>query len=390
MYPNSQFCVHGVFVHEQNRELMRLCKIKVISPVPRSPIPIRWLRKKWRQYASIPYRSQIDGIEVYYPRYLAFPKGYLFEYSGWFYYWGIRNSVKKIYKKFKFDIIHAHVALPDGYGAMLVNRFYGKPLVVNIHGLDIFYTIKKNQKCRQAIKEVFRKADRIVTVSNKLAKKAFFYCNNLQKIKIINNGIALERIFQGESRLKQKYEKKKILLSVGDLIKRKGVDYIIRALPQVLKKIPSLVYLVIGKGSEEKNLKRLTKELLLENYIIFLGQQPYQKVMEYMSICDLFVLPSWNEGFGVVYLEAMAHNKPVIGCMEEGIEDVIHNGENGLLVKPKDVNSLREAILRVLENPEFGEQIGQRAGKLVREKFNWQKNAERVYRIYSELISENT
>jgi len=368
---------------------MNLCEIKVISPVPWSPIPIRWLKKKWRQYASIPYRNQIDGIEVYYPRYLALPKGYLFEYSGWFYYRGIRNSVKKIYKKFKFDVIHAHVALPDGYGAMLVNRFYGKPLIVNVHGLDIFYTVKKNHKCTRAIREVFRKADRIVTVSNKLAKKVSLYCKDLQKIKIINNGIASERIFQGESRIKQKYEKKKILLSVGDLIKQKGIDYVIRAFPQVLKKIPNLVYLVIGKGSEEKNLKRLTKELLLENYIIFLGQQPYQKVMEYMSICDLFVLPSWNEGFGVVYLEAMAHNKPVIGSMREGIEDVIHNGENGLVVRPKDVNSLRETILRVLENPEFGKQIGQRAGKLVREKFTWQKNAERVYGIYSELISEN-
>jgi len=102
---------------------------------------------------------------------------------------------------------------------------------------------------------------------------------------------------------------------------------------------------------------------------------------------DIFSLLSWREGFGVVYLEAMAHGKPVIGCQGEGIEDVIAHGKNGLLVKPRDIDSLVEALDFLLSHPEEAKAMGERARKLVLENYTWEKNAEKTIKVYKEVLN---
>ena len=110
--------------------------------------------------------------------------------------------------------------------------------------------------------------------------------------------------------------------------------------------------------------------------------------MRHMALCDMFCLPSWEEGFGVVYLEAMAHGKPVIACRGEGIEDVVTDGETGLLVKPRDVDSLAEAIRFLLDHSDKAKTIGEQARSLVLENYTWEKNAERTLRVYKEVLGE--
>lgn len=119
-----------------------------------------YLRKKW------------DDIEVYYPRYLVFPRNFLFASSGKRMYFGVSKLIEKIYQEFSFDIIHAHVALPDGFAAMLLKRRYTKPLVVTIHGQDLHVTLYRSTRCKKALTKVFEQADRVVTVSNKLKEIA--------------------------------------------------------------------------------------------------------------------------------------------------------------------------------------------------------------------------
>ena len=101
-----------------------------------------------------------------------------------------------------------------------------------------------------------------------------------------------------------------------------------------------------------------------------------------MSICDIFSLPSWNEGFGVVYLESMAHSKPSIACRREGIDGIIKDKKTGILVRPKDVDSLVEAIDYLLLNPKKAKEIGREAKKLVLENYTWEKSTRKLIRIY--------
>ena len=111
--------------------------------------------------------------------------------------------------------------------------------------------------------------------------------------------------------------------------------------------------------------------------------------MQYLSICDVFSLPSWEEGFGVVYLEAMAYGKPVIACKNQGISDVVTDGETGLLVEPKDINTLINAIDFLLSNPEEAQKIGEKGRKLVLENYTWEKNAQKTIKIYNEVLGFN-
>jgi teichuronic acid biosynthesis glycosyltransferase TuaC len=389
MYPNAMDPVSGIFVHEQAQELVRQgCEVKVVSPVPWSPVPVRWLKNKWGTYARIPLWTLHDGVEVYYPRYVSFPRAYFFGYSGWFYYLGIRHAVRGIYREFPFDIIHAHVALPDGYGALLANRVYQKPLVVTIHGLDMATTIHRNDRCRQCVLEVLEAVSRVVCVSSKLRKQCLGVYDDEAKFEIVSNGISPTKIVDTPGHLRGKYEGKKVLLTVGWLYRLKGHDYVIRALPEIIEKVPELVYLIVGSGPEEDCLKQLVDQLGLNDYVEFCGRKDHEMVMKYMSICDLFVMPSWDEGFGVVYLEAMAHGKPVIACRGQGIQDVIVGGETGLLVKPKDLESLKEAMMRLLTDRRLAKDMGRKGKQVVLSDFTWEKSAQKLMGIYREVLAE--
>lgn len=130
------------------------------------------------------------------------------------------------------------------------------------------------------------------------------------------------------------------------------------------------MYYVVGEGPEMNRLKDMTKMLGLQDNVKFLGLLPRNQVFTQIAKADIFSLPSWNEAFGVVR-EAMALAKPVIACKGEGIEDIIRHGENGLLVEPKNVDSLVEALDFLLSNPTKAKIMGEKAQALVLNKYTW-------------------
>jgi len=389
MYPSTFSEIEGIFVHQQVKELQRQgCEVKVISPIPWIPFPIKYLSKKWKKYSEIPQEAVWEGIEVFYLRYLDFPRALFFASSGERMFKGIQKTVDKIYRNFKFDLIHAHVALPDGYAGMLIAQKYKNPLVITIHGADFYKTVFRNRKCKENIEKAINFSNKSIIVSNKLKKVGEEELKiNSNKIIVIPDGINQNEVFKRKSNLLRKYENKKIILSASHLIKTKGIDFNLKAITRLKGKYPNLIYLIIGGGNKRKDLEKIVKNLGLQDNIEFLGQLPHNKVMEYISICDIFSLPSWKEGFGVVYIEAMAHGKPVIACKGEGPEDFIKDKGTGILVKSKDVKSLVEAIDFLFSNPEKAKEIGKRAKRLVLENYTWEKIAGRLIEIYKKAIT---
>lgn len=384
MYPKPFNPVYGIFVHHQLKELTKKgCRAAVISPVGYVPFPLYHLSGKWRGYRQTPPTGTVEEIVAYYPRYLSFPHNILFHRSGAFMAQGVAGQVKSVYSGFKFDLIHAHVALPDGFAALVLKEKYPVPVVVTIHGMDLLTTIHRNKKCRQAVGRVFKQADHIVTVSNKLRNIAVESFGCKEKITTIANGI-----FPRAPEIRQGYRSdKKIMLSVSNLVKIKGIDLNLQAFAALMDKHPDLVYKIIGDGPDLNRLKGIAASLNIPgDRIHFMGRLSNREAVKQMSEADIFSLPSWREGFGVVYIEAMSQGRPVIACQGEGIEDVIRPGENGFLVKPRDLNSLIETLDYLLTNPETAANIGANAQKIVLENYTWDKNAEKTIDVYKKVL----
>ena len=389
MYPSSFNEVAGIFVHEQVKVLVaKGVEVRVISPVPWTPFPIKHLRKKWKRQSQVPQQAQWDGVKVAYPRYLAFPRAWLFATSGKRMYRGIKKLVQSIHREFPFELVHAHVALPGGYAGALVARDMQVPMVVTIHGQDLQHTVHRSVRCQRALAFALNHASRVIVVSHKLKRLAEEHFGCRDKLVVIPNGVDPQKVTVPNLGDLPDRARSWILLSVSNLVHTKGLDLNLVAVQRLRKRYPLLRYRVIGGGPLEGKLRRMAASLKLDDCVEFLGRQPHHQVMEHMAMCDIFSLPSWQEGFGVVYLEAMASGKPVIGCEGEGIEDFVEHGKTGLLVKPRDVDSLVEALDFLLSHPEEARAMGERARKLVLEDYTWEKTAEKTIAVYKEVLGE--
>jgi phosphatidylinositol alpha-1,6-mannosyltransferase len=158
----------------------------------------------------------------------------------------------------------------------------------------------------------------------------------------------------------------RVLLTVGRLVERKGHDVVIRALRRVSEAIGPVRYLIAGSGSEERRLRALAADLGCADEVIFIGHVSDEDLPPLYAACDVFVMPSRAlqerdgiEGFGIVFLEAGASGKPVIGGRSGGITDAVLDGTTGVLVNPQDVEEIAEALIRLLRDREDAARMGE-------------------------------
>ena len=210
MYPSTFNEIGGIFVHKQVKALVpKGVEVQVVSPVPWTPFPINYFSPKWKKYSAVPEKTVYEGINIWYPRYLTFPRAWFFASSGQRMYWGIKDVVANIYQKFQFDLIHAHVALPDGYAGMKVAQKYKKPFIVTIHGQDLQQTIFKSEKCKRNIEKVINFSEKTISVSKKLKKVGEKYLEvNKNKIIVVSNGINKNDIYTKTNNIFQEYKEK--------------------------------------------------------------------------------------------------------------------------------------------------------------------------------------
>jgi teichuronic acid biosynthesis glycosyltransferase TuaC len=179
------------------------------------------------------------------------------------------------------------------------------------------------------------------------------------------------------------------LLTVASLLKQKGHRYVLEALSFLIKDYPDIIYEIIGEGPEKKRLQTLTNKLGLSKHVRFLGERPRPEVAEFMAGCDVFIMTSTDESFGIVYLEAMSQGKPVIGSRGQGIEDIIENGVNGFLVEPTDFKEIVLVLKRILDNETLRNKVGENARKRVRDNYTWERNAHRHAELYEDVVREH-
>lgn len=240
----------------------------------------------------------------------------------------------------------------------------------------------------KVIQKSFSRANKVITISHFAKKKLVEIGIPEDKIVVIPNGVDIgkfnPRLDFFPIRKKHNLENKKIILTVARLGEHKGHANVIRALPRVLEKVSEAIYLVVGSGKEEGRLKGLVKELGLEDRVVFTGEVKEEEIPLYYMACDVFIMSSDIEGFGIVFLEANACGKPVIGGRSGGIPDAIIDGKTGLLVDPFDVNQIADALVKLLTNPGLAQKLGKKGREKVEKELNWQEMAKKVRKIIHE------
>ncbi len=238
-----------------------------------------------------------------------------------------------------------------------------------------------------------KRADRLIAVSNYTARSVIEeYGIQPNKISVIPNAVDINTfnpdIDGTEFRKKLNIESEKVILFVGRLDFQKGIEYLISAFSKIIIDFPELKLIVVGDGPLKNHVRAVISKYNLSESIFLLGRVDTKDLPKIYAACDLFVVPSLMEGFGIVYLEAMACGKACIGTNIGGVEDVIADGRTGLLVPPADPTSIYLAIKSLLSDEDTLMRFGKEGRKRVLENFTWEKVAAQTLDVYKKALSD--
>lgn len=384
LYPNNIWPHHGVFVKERITRLAGLPEsdLKVFAPVPY--FPNLKINPRWK-YSQISKREFIEGLEVSHPRYFTIPKvgmpayGYLMALS-------LLPTIRRIEREFNFDVIDSHYVYPDGFAAVILGRMLRKPVVITARGTDInlfagFITI------RPLLSYCLRRADALIAVCQALSNAMADLGVSREKIQVIPNGVdtlKFHPIDRKEARVSLGLpQDKKIILSVGGLVERKGFEILIRAMRALRdehnKRAVSLV--IAGEGPNRSQLEELIDSLGLVSSVTLIGDIPHNELYRWYSAADLFCLASSREGWPNVILESLACGTPVVATNIGGIPEIITSSQLGLLCE-RDERSFANQIAQALAYPWDHEFIVRFAAK-----HTWDRAAQSVLDVLKSAVA---
>jgi len=302
------------------------------------------------------------------------------------------TPVLRLAQQRRFDTAF-HVQWPTAIATLLARPFGGpRRIFVAAHGRELlleplaqvpllktFYNGLRNT--------VLRRVDGLFPVSRYTGHLLKARGVSPGRIRVLNNGTDPARFYPADATALREdlgLTDHKILLTISRLVPRKGIDTVLRALPYILKAVPDACYLIGGDGPDQERLTLLAQHLGVADHVRFLGRIPYDNLRLYYNVGDVFVMPSredvpYVEGFGIVFLEANACGKPVVGASSGGIPDAVQDGETGLLVTPDDVAGLADALIRLLTDTQFAATLGLNGRQQVLEEANWDRVADCLY-----------
>lgn len=292
-------------------------------------------------------------------------------------------SAIKIVKKENVDIIHAHWIIPQGFTAMIIKLLFGVNYIVTSLGGDMFPFKINNSPLLWLYKKIITQASFATAVNHSFIRELDTVSN--KKSYYIPNGVDITKF-----KMIVSDKKKRNILFVGRLVEKKGVRYLIEA----LTKLDSSLYnklLIVGDGPLRHDLEKRVKELDLENKTSFLGNIPYDQLLKLYYKNMFIVVPSIAtkggdvEGFPTVYLDAMASGCPIITTRIEGIETMIKNNQNGIVVEQKDPPALRKAMRRLISNDKLRNALAKSALDEVREKYSFDIVSKQYFQLIEKM-----
>ncbi len=307
---------------------------------------------------------------------------------------GIMQYAIKLHQEKPFDIVHAHDWLVMDAGWMM--KSFGVPMISTIHATEFGRNKGQLSNANSLyIDEVewrliYESGQVIVNSKHMLGEVVDHFLVPAEKVVIIPNGIEPDRlrcdIDKATLREKHGYGDGPMMLFVGRLVHEKGIQFLLDAMPTVLKSHPTACLVIAGSGYYADDLKQRTAELGIDGHVHFFGHANDKSLPELYTMADAVVVPSLYEPFGIVALEGMAACVPTITSDNGGLVDIVEHMHNGLTTYAGDSNSLAWGILQVLDNPELAEGLKTRARAHVLEHYSWGAIAARTLQAYNEVI----
>ena len=288
-----------------------------------------------------------------------------------------------------YDLIQTYDAWPLSFVGALASRIHRDPLFVGAHGTAALAPLL-NWKTRESLLWSYRVCVEVLCISG-FTKKILEKLTGLSKFRVLPlDGVDYEFFSSYKKVLEELRErwKGRIVLTVGKLKERKGIDVSLKAFKLVKEKARDAKYIVIGGGDVEK-YRRLAEQLGVDD-VYFVGNVSDEELAGYYQLCDVFVLTPKRfgmdvEGFGLVYLEAGAAGKPVVASMHGGVTDVVKHMKNGLLVPENDPDSTAKAILTLLMDKGLSEKLGN-GGREMAMRFRWESTVDNLIKAWKEKL----
>jgi phosphatidylinositol alpha-1,6-mannosyltransferase len=302
------------------------------------------------------------------------------------------HVVKKIVRAEGIELIMVHHILPVGTVAMMMLKSFGVPYIIFSHGTDMVMASSVPRKKKLALKIGYNSAQVIANSKNlkmrllekfpdlKSKTSVLYPCPDVDFMR----APPVEEVEQ----LRHMYalEGKKVILTISRFIDGKGFPHLLRAMPEILQKVPNLVWMIIGEGEKQKQdeILREIQSKNLQNIVRFVGSVPHTEVKKFYYLADLFVLlthpdKGLEEGLGLVFLEASATGRAVVAGRSGGVEEAVVNGQTGIVVDVlKEPESIVEAIVGLIQDTEKAKLLGINGQERIARDFNWSKQLEHL------------
>src|SRR6185436_4055708 len=350
VFPNLRQPAFGVFVAERMRRVARHCDVSVVAPVPWFP-GNGWIRPHW---TGVPATEGQEGFRVYHPRVLCVPR-YAKWSDGALYATSLLPFLARLRRGFPFDLIDAHFAYPDGLAAALLGGIFRVPVVITLRGSIV--RLRHYPLHRPQLRWALRRAARVLAVSQSLKAVAAGLGVPGEQIRVIPNGVDADVFVPREPADARRALglplDATIILSVGGLNEGKGHHRVVAQLPELARRFPDLLYVIVGGGrageSSRPLIETMAARLGVTDRVRLVGERPHEEVATWLAAADLFCLATRSEGWANVLLESLACGTPVVSTRVGGNAEIVSHDGLGILVPAQDDRALAAAIREGLE-----------------------------------------
>lgn len=385
-YPSKNDPVLGIWAHRQTiatqaagAEVVVLALRRPIPPLATLRQGIKPALKTTGQLLREPRQQTIDGVNVISVPFLSPPRPHSYDLWGAYAAPFLAVALRKLQRHFPFDVIHAHNAIPAG-DAVRRARLRTTPLVVSVHGGDIFYTAQQFRHGAKRVTNTFHAADRILANSAAISRSIVELGAEQHNVETVHLGAPIPP-------QPTRTDGPPTLVTLAHLIPRKRHTDVLHAMHLLKDRWPTLRYHIIGDGPTRSELEHTTQTLGLQKQVTFFGQLPHDQAVKTAQAGTIFVLPSVDEAFGVAYIEAMAGGLPAIGIKNEaGPAEICAQGEGLIGVPANSPQAIAATIENLLQNPTELHQLGDQARATVTRAFSWQQCGQTTLAAYEKVL----
>ena len=382
-YPRAGDPVLGIWAHRQavaardaGADVRVLVLHRPLPPLASLKSGPRATVRAARRAIAQPLRTELDGIEVAYVPYISPPRPQ--SYGDWG-RWATPSAavaLRALHRRFDFDLVHAHNAVPAGDAVR--HARVTAPLVVSVHGGDVFHTAPGSARGAGAVRAAFAHARLVLANSAGIAQRARDLGARTTRVVRLGSDLPAERAQPAAA---------PTIVTTGHVIERKRHRDVLDALALLRDRYPSLRYLVIGDGPALEDLRQRAAGHGLSDRVELAGQLAPEAALKRTRAASIFAMPSSDEAFGVAYVEAMAGWVPAIGARgEPGPQEIAAAGGGMWLVEPGDPQALAARIDALLRDARLLRAAGDAARATAAGAFSWARCGAATVAAYEEAL----